>query len=278
MSVRPQIEDPTGVSDPKAVSVFRSIKAILDAITGRRQGQQIITQLAASANINGIISKVNEVIRRLHSIPEPVQQPTAASATKIEDLVVERNIRLDVSNPSYGWRDIIGQIISRNIGATAPNYTAWNGAIDQYQFAVGDEVDITYHIPHDWVPGTDLFIHWHWSLASAGVSENVTWGCTASVAKGFNQAAFNAPITVTALQASSTTALQHMIIETQLSSVGGSGGTLLDTSTIEVDSILNVQIYLSANSGATDPFLHTADIHYQSSNMATKQKAPDFYV
>jgi hypothetical protein len=39
-----------------------------------------------------------------------------------------------------------------------------------------------------------------------------------------------------------------------------------------------VRTYLSADASNYDPFLFFVDLHYQSNNMATKSRAPDFYV
>ena len=69
-----------------------------------------------------------------------------------------------------------------------------------------------------------------------------------------------------------------MVAETQISVAGGSSSQL-NTTNIEVDSILLLAFSLTANSmsAATNPFVFTADIHYQSSNIGTKGKAPGFY-
>ena len=50
---------------------------------------------------------------------------------------------------------------------------------------------------------------------------------------------------------------------------------------MEVDGLILVRGYRDAGNvldTCTDAvFLHTMDIHYQSTNMATKNKAPSFY-
>ena len=70
----------------------------------------------------------------------------------------------------------------------------------------------------------------------------------------------------------------HMIAENQLSASTPAADEI-DTGLLEVDGVLLVRIALKANtmdSGA-DPFMHFADIHYQSTQTATKNKAPNFY-
>jgi len=65
MSIRPSIEDPQGVLDIKAKSVLKSMKSILDIITGRAPGNAPIKTLGPDATLAGVINKVNEIIGRL---------------------------------------------------------------------------------------------------------------------------------------------------------------------------------------------------------------------
>lgn len=63
--IRTQIEDPQGVSDPKAAAALRSIKLIVDDMTGRSRCQAEIKALGPTATLAGVINKVNEIIERL---------------------------------------------------------------------------------------------------------------------------------------------------------------------------------------------------------------------
>lgn len=65
MSLRTQIEDPTGVEDKRAMAILRTMKAIIDAITGRSPKSLPITKLGPDATLAGTINKVNEIISRL---------------------------------------------------------------------------------------------------------------------------------------------------------------------------------------------------------------------
>lgn len=182
-----------------------------------------------------------------------------------------KGIRVDKVSPSFGWRDLLGRISVRGIGGTDPTFAVYRANIRQFQYSVGDESWIEFHIPHDYVPGSDCFLHAHWSLIT-NVVETVTWGFDVSYAKGHGQAAFPATVNATVAQASNGTAFTHFIAEVQIS-----GAALVPVGTIEPDGVMLVRVYLSANTGAVEPFLHFADLHYQSTNIGTKQKAPDFY-
>ena len=65
-----------------------------------------------------------------------------------------------------------------------------------------------------------------------------------------------------------------MVAETQLS---GSGVGLLNTSSLEIDGVILTRVKLSANNSGVQPFLLFCDIHYQSTNIGTKNRAPNFY-
>jgi hypothetical protein len=196
-------------------------------------------------------------------------------------------VGIQVGTPAthaFGWRDITGSIEARDTGPTAPSWATFIGGIKQYQFSVNDEAGINFHMPHDWVPGTDIHIHFHWAHAATVVTGGtVTWGAEVTWAKGFNQAPFQATITTTVVGNASTTQYQHIVTETQLTAASPTAAQI-DTDNLEVDGVFLCRVYLSANdltfSGgglAPEPFLHFVDLHYQSTGMATKNKSPNFY-
>ena len=189
-------------------------------------------------------------------------------------------MKIDTESPDYGWRDLTSDVTVRTAGAptTLPTFETWNGNILAYKFAVGDLCYHTFHMPHDWAFGTDLYIHAHWSHGSGATptANDVTWEFECSWAKGFDQAVFTSPVTCSATLAANTTALTHMISEVQLTAASPSASQI-DTDILEVDGLFIVRTRLAANASGEDPFLHTVDLHYQSHSLATKNKAPNFY-
>ena len=201
----------------------------------------------------------------------------------IVDKASGNGIKVDTAAPTFGWRDLLGQIRTRGVGGNDPTDSTYNGNIKGYKFAVNDECWANYHIPHDYVKGTDIFLHFHWShIGTLVTGGNVTWGADITYSKGHNQAAFPASVNTTVVGNASTTQYQQIITEIQLSTSGGAAGQI-DTDDLEPDGVIMIRGYLSANNitvsgGAVpDPFLHFKDIHYQSTNIATKDKVPDFY-
>lgn len=207
----------------------------------------------------------------------------AASDLYLNEIVMDktagRGIKIDHAAPNYGWNDLLGEVVTRGVGATDPGWALYRNGIYAYQFAVNDECWQNFHVLHDYAPGTDLYIHAHWSHNAAAVTlGSVTWTFEITYAKGHNQAAFPATKTISVTQNASTTQYRHMIAEVQFTNAGGDA-THIDRALLEVDGVIMVRCYLSANSmnGGAVPFLHFIDIHYQSTGTATKNKAPNFY-
>ena len=214
------------------------------------------------------------------------------ATTLVMDKSSGGGMKVDLLNPTFGWRDIIGNVGIRTAGATDPVWAVYRGSIYAYTMDTATaEAFFVFHIPHDYVVGTDMYIHAHWSQivvdtgGTAGVPGNAEWKFDISYADGHGIAGavadpFVAPITVIAVQQGSTTQYGHMIAEVQFTNNGGTGG-LLNSATIQVDGLLLVRTYRVKGNAADTlnqaPFLHTVDIHYQSNNFATKNKSPDFY-
>lgn len=137
-------------------------------------------------------------------------------------------IKLDVDAPTFGWRDMIGTINTRSSGPTVPNFSAYRGNLYQYSFGTDAgtvEVFNEFHMAHDYVPGTDLHIHAHWSTITAPTG-NVNWLFELLYAKGYAQDTFEGTegsgttVVVSVTQASGQ-AFRHEIAEVQCSASGG---------------------------------------------------------
>lgn len=184
---------------------------------------------------------------------------------------------------TFGWYDLLSTIHVDPDSLLKPSFVTYRGNIKGRQFAENNEAFIEFHIPHDYLPGSQLFIHTHWSHNSALVTGgSTTWGFEIIYAKGHNQQAFGTPITVSALDNASTIQYQHQIAEVPFTTNGGSGVSL-DVAQIEVDGVIMCRVFLDSNDitvsggGIPSPFVHFVDVHYQSTNVATKNRAPGFY-
>jgi hypothetical protein len=189
-------------------------------------------------------------------------------------------IQFGYDPPTFGWRDITSAIQTQGQGATDPVWTTFFGNINAFQFQDdGDQCWVDFHIPHDYVPGSELYIHTHWGLNVLNTTSTLTWGFDATFCERDDIAPNIFPATTNKLVSHDCSAIPvsantHVVSEVQLTS----GGGFLNDRQIEVDGIILCRIYLADDAaGAVNPFLFFVDIHYQSSNLATKNRAPNFY-
>lgn len=212
-------------------------------------------------------------------------------AFPILDKASGNGIKVDTETPTFGFADIIGDQFSKNVGATKPTLAVYNGAIQAWQFGNGDEAYISYHIPHDYVEGTDIFLHIHWSQTGAGATGGtLDFRYTAIYAKGHNQVS-GSTFTATPKTAlfssidindggSGLNQYQQHLTEVVISAATGTAA-LFDRDDFEPDGVIELTFEMDADNltGATSsPFVHFVDIHYQTTGLiGTKAKAPDFY-
>lgn len=195
---------------------------------------------------------------------------------------ISTGIKVDPSAPTFGWRDLMGVGFTDPLAAVQPTMEFFSGTISEFNFAENASMLVRFHLPHDYVVGTDLFIHVHWSVNSATLTGgSVTWGTEITYAKGHDRGAFLPSKVVTVSDNASLIPLQHMITESVLTVVGGTSVNH-DTNDIEPDGMLLGRFFLDSNDltdsvSVPNPFVHGVDIHYQSTNVGTKQKEPDFW-
>jgi len=203
-------------------------------------------------------------------------------ALSVADLVMTGNMY--VADDSLPWKDLIGDIIPKTSGVGAPTLGTWRTQTRWYHYTAGDDGDIVFHIPHDWAPGTDLFVHVHWGHNGTNISGSFVLNLYSSYAKGHAQANFasekNVTITVPSLNITNTPQYRHRTDEVQLSTDGGSA-TLLDTALIEPDGIVLMHFDATTiptiTGGTAEPFIFAIDLHYQSNHVGTLNRIPDFY-
>lgn len=184
----------------------------------------------------------------------------------------------------FGWRDMEGELSWNDGDANTPSFQPWQGTIKQPQFAVNDVAQINFHMKHDYVPNSEIRVHVHWSHTSATYASGApTFTFDGTYAKGFDQAAFGTPVSVNISENGSAVRYQHMTTEVPLSAPLGAGGLIIQED-LEVDGLIFGSITLTSNTMIDGvaapilPFIHYVDIHYQSTNMATIGRAPNFYV
>jgi len=239
----------------------------------------------ASQNVHGIGSE--------NAVVGTGTAQTLSNKKFSDSITIEKTsglgIKVELAAPTFPWRDLLGEIKILSPGANDPTLAVFRDGIKGYSFsnAVMNEVWNYYHIKHDHVPGSDIFIHAHWAQnvvdtgGPAGVPGDVKWQFEVTYAKGHNQAAYPASFTTSVTQTASGTQYQHMLGEIQLSAASPSA-TQIDSDNLEPDGVIKIRSFRDPADAADTlnqvPFLDYVDIHYQSTSIGTKQKAPDFYV
>ena len=198
-------------------------------------------------------------------------------------------IKLGLEAPVFGYRDLLGSIIVKNTGASAPTFTTYRGSISQYAFAVAtlQEAWFEFHMPHDYVPGTEIYIHTHWSQITVDVVTNqAAWNFDITYADGYGTPGgaadpFVAAKTITKTQLISTTQYGHMIAEVVITGATDTA-TTFDRTKPKVDGLFLVRVYrnqgINGDTLAQIPFLHYVDLHYQTNGiMGTYNKNTPFY-
>ena len=237
----------------------------------------------ADPALTSVVRELNKILLYISQVPD--QDVDKGSSPVFKDLVVSKEsnsgTKVDNTLPTFGWRDLKGKVTQRNIGASKPTHAIYRDTLRQYQFATGKEEYFTYHIDHDHVLNSDILLHVHWSHTSAAVTGGtITIEYELSYAKGFNQSAFGASVSTTFTGTASDIQYQKIISEIQVSARHPDANQI-DSNDLEPDGIIEARVKITANdmTGAQpDPFIHEVDIHYQSTNIGTKQREPNFYV
>ena len=107
-----------------------------------------------------------------------------------------KGIKVDPAAPTFGWRDLEGDVDPKATGAGKATLGVWRGGLSKVWFYdAGDTLDqLKYHIPHDYVPGSDLHIHLHWGHHGTAISGSLVVTFGATYAKGHNQANYPAEV------------------------------------------------------------------------------------
>lgn len=223
---------------------------------------------------------------------QTLSNKTFSNIVKFQDKIVlpkasGYGIEVDTVSPSFGWRDLLGIMRPDPGGANSPVLAAVRGGLcREFFYGANDKLDLDFHIPHDYLKGSDVFLHIHWGHIGTAISGNFVVTFTHTYAKGHNQAIFPAEkavvMTYNTVDITTTPQYIHRIDEIQLSVSGGSS-TQIDTALLEPDGVIMLDMTATTiptitGGGTNKPFICYTDIHYQSTSIATKQRAPDFYV
>lgn len=216
--------------------------------------------------------------------------PTFTSVTVNDNFVASatdgEGIKLDPSAPTFGWRDLIGDVSPKASGVGSPALLAFRNDIRWFAYTTNDEGDIVFHLPHDYLKGSDLHAHVHWAHVGTNITGSLDVRFHFTYAKGHQQENFPADVeshlVVSSLNITNTPQYRHRVDEIQISAASPTA-TQIDTDLLEPDGLLlchyDIDVLPTVTGGTTPKiFIFAIDIHYQSTGIATKNKSPNFYV
>lgn len=191
-----------------------------------------------------------------------------------------KGIQVDLVTPTFGFRDIIGQVYPDPGGPDAPSIEVWRGNNRRLAYGAGDRMSTEIHMPHDLVQA-DMFGHFHWGHNGSSISGDLVLEVSIDHSKGHEQAG-GSNITKTITLASGGVGPYITHIEDTLFATSGGGAGLLDSDTIEPDDSIHIEMIVTSiptiTGGSGAPFIWNADIHAQTTGvLGTKNKSPNFY-
>lgn len=185
----------------------------------------------------------------------------------------------DLNNRTVaGWNDLVSEVTVRSGAANAPTIGNFRDNIYLYQFDpdTTNECFVNFHIRHDYVAGTMVYPHVHWTqnTTSTGV---VRFGIEYTLARrGDSTGTVN-------FGATSTLYIEHNVGtgEQYRHHVNESAeGLGIPGTDLEEDAVILCRVFRDGghvNDTFPDPvFLITVDVHYQGHTMFTPSRFPPF--
>lgn len=199
----------------------------------------------------------------------------AGKGTPLTHPEMDGNLTQFDTRTKQGWRDNIIQFTVEVGDNAAPGLEVFRGGIKLYAFPTNKVTQsvAVWHIDHDYAPGTALYPHIHWSVATSNLG-TVRWGFEYTIAKGHQQQVFSAPTTVYVEQASVGTPYMHYVAE--FSDAQAIPGTLIEPDTLVIARVFRDPTHPN-DTLETPVFGLCLDMHYQADRMTTMNKSPNFY-
>ena len=134
-------------------------------------------------------------------------------------------IQVDTAAPTFPWRDMPGELIPKTTGTGTPTWSVLTGSNSDYSFTTGDKVDVKIPVPHDYLPGSDLFLCLDWCHNGTAISGAFLNTVSVTYSKGSQQTVWSTPVVLTLYKTTPNVAtipqLQVQSTEVQLSTSGG---------------------------------------------------------
>jgi hypothetical protein len=172
-----------------------------------------------------------------------------------------------------GWKDNIQWFsAAQGNGTSEPTWRNMGNGQFSYEFTVGEELFVVFHVNHDYALNTNAYPHIHFLTDSTQtVGSQITWRFAYVIAKGHSQGqsltASETIIDMTYTYTGSELAGEHIVLEC-------SDAQAFDL--IEPDTIIMARCQLLSENVSGRIYGLCADLHYQADRNVTISKSPDF--
>lgn len=185
------------------------------------------------------------------------------------------------------WVDIIGAINPKTLGTTAAVLLPFKGEVKSWGHYAGSTGHLVYHIPHNYIVGSKVYLHTHWSHNGMNIQGKLKINYEISYGRRtIPNSPFAANITTSFLledlNITDYPQYSHHLEDLLIAESSGSG-TKLDADIIEPDGliIVNYEIDTIPSIDGSEveniPYIHTFDLHIQTNIIGTINKDPDFW-
>ena len=179
-----------------------------------------------------------------------------------------------------GWSEMISPNVYIDPASppSSPDWETFRDGIKTYAFddTTSQEAWWSTHMPHDWIVGTPVFPHVHWSHIDASPSGTVRWGIEYTMARGYNLDAFPATQTIYLnVDTTGSAQYEHFISEVS-ESAGSPANGPIDMSTMDIDGTMHFRIFRDADHSKDtfvgDAYVLFTDVHYQTDSSTTNER------
>jgi hypothetical protein len=157
-----------------------------------------------------------------------------------------------------------------------PIFTIIKAASPYYAYImdINEYLYFTFHVPHDYAPGTNVYLRTHW-MVDTTMTKGVKWNFIYTYAKGWSSGTFDQTGTTVSIEtAANGTKYRHHCSEIATGILGGS---------LEPDALIYTTVKRVANQAGNDDastdhvFLLGASLHYEADRLATPLKETPWY-
>jgi len=94
-------------------------------------------------------------------IESVVKNMLGSMAWQANEFIRNNSYRYSQYQNTYNKRDWLGLLLPDAAGGDSPTLTTYRGGVRKYLYAATKKGDGVIHVPHDYVVGTDIYIHPH---------------------------------------------------------------------------------------------------------------------